>query len=394
LDFNMAREAVTKEWNEIPFADCLQKVKLGREKQVKEKDYLKVGDYPIVDQGQSVIAGYTNDKNKVILNIQPFIIFGDHTRILKYIDFPIALGADGTKVIKPKNIFDEKFFFYFLKQLDIPSRGYNRHYTILKEKRILQPPLPEQKSIARVLAIIQEAMARQEELILKLKELKRSMMQHLFTRGTKGEKTKITEIGEVPESWDVVSLGQYLEKTKTKDPSKKPEEEFIYIDVSAVSRERFKIISMQKMLGKDAPSRARKHIQTGDIIFATVRPTLQRIAVVPEQYNNQICSTGYCVLRTDNNLDRDFLFHYLCSDTVLKHVGGLQSGASYPAIRDGVLFEMNIPFPNLIEQKNIGGALSAINNKMEIAQEKLSVYQGIFKTLLHELMGGQRRIKI
>jgi len=177
-------------WRIIPFIDCLQKTKIVRAKQVKEKDYLNFGEYPIVDQGQSFIAGYTNDKAKVISDIQPFIIFGDHTRILKYVDFPIALGADGTKIIKPNRDFDTKFFFYFLKYLDIPSRGYNRHYKSLKEKDIIQPELIEQKAIARVLTNVQEAIAGQEELIAKLKDLKRSMMQHLLLTAQKVKKQK------------------------------------------------------------------------------------------------------------------------------------------------------------------------------------------------------------
>jgi type I restriction enzyme S subunit len=82
-------------------------------------------------------------------------------------------------------------------------------------------------------------------------------MQKLFTEGIKGEKQKQTEIGLVPESWEVVELGDYLEKTNFKDPTKNPNEEFIYVDVSSVSNELFKVIETNTLLGKDAPSRAR-----------------------------------------------------------------------------------------------------------------------------------------
>ena len=214
----MTTQTTTKEWNEAPFLNCLQKVKIGREKQIKEKDYSKSGLYPVVDQGQSFISGYTDDENKVISNIQPFIIFGDHTRILKYVDFPMVLGADGTKVIKPNEDFDTKFFFYYLKNIDVPSRGYNRHYSILKEKQIVYPSITEQKEIAQTLTTIQIAITEQENLIVKLKELKRSMMQYLFTHGTKGENTKMTEIGEVPDSWEVVRLGDVCDTSSGGTP--------------------------------------------------------------------------------------------------------------------------------------------------------------------------------
>jgi hypothetical protein len=177
-----------KEWEIISFQNCLERVIIGRDRQIKERDYLKSGSYPIVDQGKSKIAGFTNDKNKVISEIQPFVIFGDHTRIIKYIDFLIALGADGTKIIKPNSQFDPKFFYYQLLNINIPSKGYNRHYSILKEKRLSVPSIFEQKVVANILTTVQEAIAGQEKLIAKLKELKQSMMQFLFTHGTKGEK--------------------------------------------------------------------------------------------------------------------------------------------------------------------------------------------------------------
>lgn len=302
-------------------------------------------------------------------------------------------------IVKPKYI-DDKFLYFVLKQEKFATSENGSTLPFLnishiKRKQIMIPEdIKEQKVIAQALTTMQDAIIGQEELIAKLKELKRSMMQYFFTHGTKGEKTKITEIGDIPESWDIVPLAKYLEKTKSYDPSKKPDKEFEYIDVSAVSREFFKILTVQKMIGKDAPSRARKHIQTGDIIFATVRPTLQRIAIVSEEFNNQVCSTGYCVLRTKPDLYRDFLFHYLCTDWVQKYVEGRQSGASYPAIRDGVLFEMIIPFPKLDEQKIIGNSLTAVDSKVTLVQKKLSAYKKLFKTLLHELMSGERRVNI
>ena len=301
--------------------------------------------------------------------------------------------------VKDNNKFDSKFVFYFLHDFYLEGKtdSLQRRTTGIRnldfnayKEAVIFPPIyiQEQKAIARILSTIQNAIFSQEELIVELKELKQSMMHHLFTHGTKDEKTKMTEIGKVPESWEIKILDKYLEKTKTEDPTKNSNEEFIYIDVSAVSREFFKIVSHKKLQGKNAPSRARKNIKTGDIIFATVRPTLQRIAIIPEKYNEQICSTGYCVLRPNKELDRDFLFHYLCSDMVLKYVEGLQSGVSYPAIRDGALFEMNIPFSPMEEQIKIGKTLSVIDKKIESTHEKLLNYQSLFKTLLQELMSG------
>jgi type I restriction enzyme S subunit len=197
---------------------------------------------------------------------------------------------------------------------------------------------------------------------------------------------KNTDIGRMPADWDVVKLGDHLKKTKLNDPSKKPAADFFYIDVSSVSREYFKIVSAQKLKGKDAPSRARKHIQTGDIIFATVRPTLQRIAMIPEEFNDQICSTGYCVLRTNNSsLEKNFLFHYLCTDKVLKYVGELQSGASYPAIRDSVLFNMKIPFPRPEEQQAIARVLTTVQEAIAGQEALIDKFKELKRSMMNHL---------
>ncbi len=103
----------------------------------------------------------------------------------------------------------------------------------------------------------------------------------------------------LPETWTESSIGKAVVKTKQQDPRKKPDDVFLYVDVSSVSNESFKIPSATHTLGSKAPSRARKAIHTDDVLFATVRPTLRRIALVPPEFDGAIASTGYCVLRCD-----------------------------------------------------------------------------------------------
>lgn len=410
----MSTQEKTKKWDKVEFGEVCRELIGGGTPSTKNASYWS-GNIPwitskwlgkglCIENGEKLISEEAVKNSATHVVPKNSLLFATRVGVGKVgiNKIPLAINQDLAGVILAADA-DPLFFAYQLQTDEIQKHitSLKRGATIqgitredLKQIEINKPSLSEQKAIAKVLTTVQGAIAEQEKLIEKLKELKRSMMQHLFTRGTRGEKTKMTEIGEIPASWEVAALGEHLKKTKTKDPSKAPKVEFIYIDVSAVSREYFKIISAQKILGKDAPSRARKHIQTGDIIFATVRPTLQRIAVVPEAFNDQVCSTGYCVLRVKEDLDIGFLFHYLCGDTVLKYVEGLQSGASYPAIRDSILFALNIPFPSIEEQRVIGLTLSTISQRIELAQEKLSTYQDLFKTLLHELMSGERRVTI
>src|SRR5690348_7562597 len=105
---------------------------------------------------------------------------------------------------------------------------------------------------------------------------------------------------KLPEGWTPNKISELVVKTEQINPESTPEQEFKYIDVSSVSNATFQITSSTTILGRNAPSRARKLVKTGDVLFATVRPTLKRVALVPNKLNNQVCSTGYCVLRAKN----------------------------------------------------------------------------------------------
>ena len=119
---------------------------------VDQSEFLHSGKFPIVDQGQNFIAGYTDHEEIVWGDDLPVVIFGDHTRILKYVDFPFVLGADGTKVLKPNKDILPLFAYYQLLSFDIPSAGYSRHFKFLKDFSFQYPSLTEQKRIASLLA--------------------------------------------------------------------------------------------------------------------------------------------------------------------------------------------------------------------------------------------------
>jgi len=119
----------------------------------------------------------------------------------------------------------------------------------------------------------------------------------------------------IPEYCTNSTIRGVVVKTKQHDPRKAPDEIFQHIDVSSVSNESFKIIKVTPTIGSEAPSRARKEVKTNDVLFATVRPTLKRIALVPSELNDAVASTGYCVLRCDRSkVDPGFLYYYLITD--------------------------------------------------------------------------------
>ncbi len=155
------------------------------------------------------------------------------------------------------------------------------------------------------------------------------------------------------EGWRIKLLGDVLRKTETVNPAAFPEVEFDYVDVSSVSNETFDIEATQRLKGKDAPSRARRLVRAKDVLFATIRPTLKRIAVTPDYLDGQVCSTGYFVMRPNDEIDSRFLFYYLFTEPFMAAMALLQKGASYPAVTDAEVRAQTIMFPPIGEQRRI-----------------------------------------
>lgn len=183
-------------------------------------------------------------------------------------------------------------------------------------------------------------------------------------------------------NWRVVRLGDVCQKTETINPQNTPNEEFTYVDVSSVSNQTFSIETPTRIFGRDAPSRARRLIRTGDVVFATVRPTLMRVAQVPSPLDEAVCSTGYIVLRPRPELDARFLFYSLFRPSFQGAMESLQSGASYPAVNDGQVLAQPMLLPPLEEQKRIVAALdqtfAALDRARANAEANLADAQSLF----------------
>ena len=189
--------------------------------------------------------------------------------------------------------------------------------------------------------------------------------------------------------WAKKMLGEILQKTETVNPLQSPEAEFDYIDVSSVSNATFQIEATQRLKGKDAPSRARKLVRVNDILFATIRPTLKRIAVVPEHLDKQVCSTGYFVLRPKSGIDHRFVFYSLFTENFTGQMESLQKGASYPAVTEGDVKMQVVPVPPLPEQQRIVGildqAFAGIATAKANAEKNLQNARALFESHLQSV---------
>ena len=161
------------------------------------------------------------------------------------------------------------------------------------------------------------------------------------------------------EAWTWRPLGEVTILGSIWNPRTDPRPLIRYVDVSAVSREELRIVSDAKHSAANAPSRARKVVKTGDTIFATVRPILRRIAQIPASLDGEIVSTAFCVLRPNPAaIHPDFLYFAMQLEGVTDGIAAMQTGASYPAVRDIDVLNQAVPLPPLSEQCEIAAVLN------------------------------------
>ena len=181
-------------WLDVLTADTFSQISTGTKK-VKTKDCKSVGKFPVIDQGQADIAGFVDDESKVINVVKPLVIFGDHTRAIKWIIKDFVPGADGTKVIEAANFLEPKYFYYQLRSLELPDKGYARHFRYLNETLFKVAPLAEQQQIA---AKLDELLAQVDNLKTRLdnipKILKR-FRQSVLSAAVSGKLTEDWRVG-------------------------------------------------------------------------------------------------------------------------------------------------------------------------------------------------------
>lgn len=377
---------------------------------VKRSEYSPIGKIPVIDQGQQFIAGFV-DEAKPYSEELPVIVFGDHTRVLKYVDFPFVAGADGTQVLLPnKALFYPLFLYYALLSIQIPNRGYNRHFALLREQKVPLPPLPEQRAIAHVLRTVQEAKRATERVIAALRDLKKSLMRHLFTYGPvpisdvgaqHAAPLQDTEIGPIPAHWQVVRLGDLVAKgdiwlkngfahgghnqAKSGVPHLRP---FNITNTGEITLAQVKYVP-------PPTDESSYWILPGDIIFNN---TNSEELVGKTAYfgldGKFVFSNHMTLIRVlSDDLNAYWLskyFHWLWSQRVFQ--GLCRRHVNQASIGLERLQQVIIPLPPLPEQQEIARILRAVDGRIQAEEAYARALDDLFKSLLHELMSGRLRV--
>ncbi|MDR1463602.1 MAG: restriction endonuclease subunit S [Azoarcus sp.] len=388
---------MTEVWASASVADCLVPVPAAGKSKVQARDYKPSGRFPVIDQGQEQIAGWTDDETAVIDAPLPLVVFGDHTRAFKFLDAPFARGADGTQLLRPKADIDPLFFFYACRAIDLPARGYNRHFTVLKEKELSYPfDANEQKAVAGVLRKTESALHQQTALLDNLQELKRAAMRELFTRGLHGEAQKETEIGLVPESWEVVTINDVALQTQYGLSLRgQPQGQLPILRMNCQDDGRVVFRDLQ-YVDLDESSFAAFRLNDGDLLFNRTNSIehVGRMAIY-EGERDAVFASYLVRLTVDASrcLPR-LLNYYMNRPEVQRDIKRLASRAVGQAnINASKLRTIEFPLPpTLDEQREIVAILDAIDRKIALHRQKRAVLEELFQSLLHKLMTGEIRV--
>jgi len=188
-------------------------------------------------------------------------------------------------------------------------------------------------------------------------------------------------LANLPDTWAFVELGKICKLVPNRNPEKEKDILFKYIDISSISNLSNTVIEMKEFYGSHAPSRARRSIQKDDILFSTVRTYLKNIAMVTQDEDNMLCSTGFCVIRLFEGLQPHFIFYLVLGDAFINSVTLTQTGTSYPATSDKKIFSEMIALPPLSEQEEIVCRVESLFSKVDELEAQYKEAMELIETL-------------
>lgn len=184
---------------------------------------------------------------------------------------------------------------------------------------------------------------------------------------------------DLPAGWAWTSFGDVLEEVKKVNPKEKPENGFVYVDIESIDNRLMRITNPKHYKGADAPSRARQLIKSNDILFSTVRTYLKNIAMVSDDYDGQIASTGFCVIRPIDPISKKLAFYLVQTDEFVNSLSTTQRGTSYPAVRNSDIYEQVIPLPPPNEQHRMVAKIEEMFTNLDAGVEALKKVQAQIK---------------
>lgn len=344
------------------YKTLVHKVSIPSDKKTKQKDYQIQGMLPIIDQGQKLIGGYSDILQKTLACSLPVIVFGDHSRNVKYITFPFGAGADGIKVLEPKESVLPKYLFYGTEYLvlRLKDRGYARHYQFIEKMDIPVPAIPEQERIvARIEELFSQLVASVSGLKTvkeQLKVYRQAVLKEAF--GICSERTALSSLCKH------ITDGDHMPPPKAKFGipfimiSNVTQNKIDWTNTAFVCRDYYNNID------------EKRRPQNGDVLYTVTGSFGIPILV---DFNKEFCFQRHiALLRPNNSILQKYLYYALQEPSVFSQASKMATGTAQKTVSLTVLRKMTIPYTE---------SISAQQEVVSKIENQLSVCDSIEKTV-------------
>ena len=350
-------------WEIKSFEDCIVKVK--NTTKVPSNDYLEQGLYPIVSQEDGLISGYWNNKNDVFEISVPVVLFGDHTRVLKYVDFDFVIGADGVKILQPIKCINAKFLKYYLEYCKIPSLGYSRHYKLLKEIKVPIPPLPEQENIVAELDCLSGIIEKKKQQLKEHDALAQSIFYEMFGNPIDNEK-----------GWERERLGNIGDIIAGSTPSTTDETNWggdvNWVTPAELDVQLYYGETIRKITEKASKSLILMPIGT---VLLSSRAPIGKIAITTVP---MCCNQGFKNIICGDRVNNIFLYYYLM--LTMDDIQALGRGATFKEVSKKSICDYKIFVPPVFIQQEFASKIEAIEKQKELIKQSIAETETLFNS--------------
>ncbi|RYD85740.1 MAG: restriction endonuclease subunit S [Verrucomicrobiaceae bacterium] len=353
-------------------------------KKLPTSRYASSGAFPIIDQSQADICGWTDDHEALIQDSLPLIIFGDHTCILKLIDRPFAQGADGIKILKSRPKVGTPYLYQFLTYRPVVTEEYKRHYSILKEKVVSfpDPNTGEQQKIADCLTSVDELIAAQGRKVDALKTHKKGLMQQLFPRqGETQPRLRFPEFQDTGE-WEMMSIGQLGDVVTGSTPSTARSEYYggdrLFVSPADISDARF--IETTKTTLTSLGFEETRPIRANSVLFVCIGSTIGKVA-----QNRHECATNQQINAVVPYPGNSNGFVYYALSGMAEKIANLAGRQAVPIVNKSLFASVGLAVPKQPEQTRIADVLSSLDETVSAQTQKLEALRAHKKGLMQQL---------
>jgi len=369
-------------WKETRLLDIAAVVPL--RKKIKRSEYRTSGLLPVVDQGQKLFAGFTDEGDARIDASRSLVVFGDHTRAVKFIGQDFAPGADGIKVLRAKRDVHPGWLYATLCAAPLRNDGYSRHFLQLKEMTFLLPPLAEQKRIVDVIESVDAYVAGLESYATAARAARAALLHELLTTNTKGWKQ--TTLGEVAE----VTMGRQLSPGKMLGTRPRP-----YLRAANLGPWG---IDFRDVLEMDFTEAEEKKFacKPDDILLVEGgnEKSVGCPALVDERHAGLCIQNTIirCRVKDERSLYPPFLYQNLRNSFIGGVFGQLCAGTTIMHLGQKRAFKFDILLPPLAEQKRIVDVIKSVDAAISAADTSAADARNLRSGLLSDLLSGDHEI--